>query len=57
MVRRSLDNMNPAALVANPLKAFNRDTTTGISAPPMGRTMLTPRKPHSAVLANRHAVP
>ena len=57
MVRRSFDNMNPAALVANPLKAFKRDTTTGMSAPPIGSTMLTPRKPHRAVLAKRQAVP
>ena len=57
IVRRSLESMKPAALVASPLKAFSKETTTGMSAPPMGSTMLTPRKPHRAVLANKQAVP
>lgn len=56
MVKRSLDNMKPAALVAKPLKAFNKETTTGISAPPIGNTMLTPKKPQKAVLAKRQAL-
>lgn len=55
MVKRSLDNMKPAALVAKPLKAFNKETTTGMSAPPIGNTMLTPKKPQKAVLAKRQA--
>lgn len=57
MVKRSLDSMKPAALVAKPLKAFNKETTTGMSAPPMGSTMLMPRKPQSAVLPSKQAVP
>ena len=56
MVKRSLDNMKPAALVAKPLQAFNKETTTGMSAPPIGNTMLTPKKPQKAVLAKRQAL-
>ena len=57
MVRRSFESVKPAALVARPLKAFKSETTTGVSAPPMGSTMLTPKKPQKAVFAKRQVVP
>ena len=33
----------PSAATARPVKEFNREMTTGISAPPMGITMATPK--------------
>mmetsp|Transcript_58660 Transcript_58660/g.107269 ORF Transcript_58660/g.107269 Transcript_58660/m.107269 type:complete len:205 (-) Transcript_58660:1280-1894(-) len=57
IVSKLLDNMNPAALVARPLKAFSKETTTGISAPPIGRTMFAPKQPQILVFMSKAAVP
>mmetsp|Transcript_27510 Transcript_27510/g.72485 ORF Transcript_27510/g.72485 Transcript_27510/m.72485 type:complete len:213 (+) Transcript_27510:2227-2865(+) len=54
MVSRLFDSMKPAALVDKPLKAFSRDTTTGMSAPPIGRTRLAPSTPQISVFATMH---
>jgi hypothetical protein len=42
---------NPAAAAATPEREFNRDMTTGISPPPMGRTNITPNTKETATTA------
>ncbi len=41
--------MNPVKAAAIPDREFNNDTTTGISAPPIGRTRIIPRIPEIAI--------
>ena len=43
--------MNPVNAAAMPDKEFNRLTTTGISAPPIGSTNKIPRIDDSAIMA------
>ncbi len=40
---RVLLRVNPDAATARPVKAFNNEMSTGVSAPPMGRTKIAPR--------------
>jgi hypothetical protein len=42
-IRATLSSANPAAAAESPVKAFNREITTGMSAPPIGRTTRLPR--------------
>ncbi len=35
--------VKPDAATAKPVKAFNREMSTGVSAPPMGSTKIAPR--------------
>ena len=41
-VRMTLASTKPAMATAVPVKALSSEMTTGMSAPPMGRTMSTP---------------
>ena len=39
---RVLSSVNPDAATARPVKAFSREMSTGVSAPPMGSTKIAP---------------
>ncbi len=39
---KALSSTKPDAATANPVKEFSREISTGTSAPPMGRTQITP---------------
>ena len=43
MMRTGLPSTNPAIAAAEPVREFSRLMTTGMSAPPIGRTMVTPK--------------
>ena len=43
MVRVALSSTKPAIATAVPVKAFSSEITTGMSAPPIGSTISTPR--------------
>ena len=45
-----LSYKNPPHAAATPVKEFKREITTGISAPPMGKTNNTPYKTAAAVI-------
>ena len=42
MIMATLAIANPSAATASPVKLFSSEMTTGISAPPMGSTIMTP---------------
>ena len=42
---------NPVAEAASPVNAFSREITTGMSAPPIGRTNITPKTSASTISA------
>ena len=42
MIRAQLPMTNPAMATAVPVKAFSSEMTTGMSAPPIGSTIVTP---------------
>ena len=43
MISTSLPSTNPAIATAVPVNEFRSEITTGMSAPPIGRTMVTPK--------------
>ena len=43
-ISAKLPSTNPPAATASPVKAFSIEITTGMSAPPMGRTKATPSR-------------
>ena len=43
MIRTGLPSTKPAIAAAVPVNEFRRLMTTGMSAPPMGRTIVTPK--------------
>ena len=43
MISPPLSITNPAMATAMPVKEFSRATTTGMSAPPIGITIVTPK--------------
>ena len=43
MISAQLPMTNPAIATAVPVNAFSSEMTTGMSAPPMGSTMVTPK--------------
>ena len=43
MIRTGLPSTKPAIATAVPVNAFSRQMTTGMSAPPIGRTIVTPK--------------
>ncbi len=43
MISTSLPSTKPAIATAVPVNEFSREMTTGMSAPPIGRTMVTPK--------------
>jgi hypothetical protein len=49
MINAVSSRTKPAIATAEPVKAFSRAMTTGMSAPPMGSTMVTPKTRATAV--------
>ena len=47
---------NPSAATARPVKEFSSDMTTGMSAPPMGMTIATPKNSASENMIMKAAV-
>jgi hypothetical protein len=43
MIIAELPSTKPSSATASPVKALNREITTGISAPPMGRAIIAPK--------------
>ncbi len=50
-IRTLLPIMNPVNAAAIPDNEFSKETTTGISAPPIGRTSNTPSKDDNPIIA------
>ena len=53
MIRTSLPRTKPAIATAVPVKLFRRLMTTGMSAPPIGRTIVMPKISDAAMITNR----
>ena len=53
MMSTGLSSTNPAIAAAVPVKEFRREMTTGMSAPPIGRTMVTPKVSAAATTTSR----
>ena len=51
MISRLLLRVNPEAATASPVKELSREMSTGTSAPPMGRTKITPSTSASRAVA------
>ena len=49
MISAELSITNPAMATAVPVRAFSSEITTGMSAPPIGNTMVTPRTSATAI--------
>ena len=56
-ISRSLPNINPAAAAAHPEYELSIDTTTGISAPPIAMTNITPINNAIAVIIYKGYIP
>ena len=52
MIRTSLPMTKPAIATAVPVKLLSRLMTTGMSAPPIGRTIVTPKISDAARIRN-----
>ena len=53
MIRTGLPSTNPAIAAAVPVNELRRLMTTGMSAPPIGRTIVTPKiSPASTITSN-----
>jgi len=50
MMRTLLPIAKPVALAARPAYELRSETTTGISPPPIGSTIVTPRRKASATI-------
>ena len=58
MMSAMLPSVKPMPAAAHPEYEFNIDTTTGISAPPIGMMINTPSASAASVMAqNSHAEP
>ena len=53
MIRTLLPMTNPAIATAVPVNEFSRLITTGMSAPPIGRTMVIPKISPAAMMRKR----
>src|SRR5690625_670984 len=53
IISKSFDNINPAAAAAQPAVEFNREMTTGSSAPPMAITICQPINQAMPVITSR----
>ena len=52
MIRTGLSRTKPAMATAVPVKALRSEITTGMSAPPIGRTIVTPKtRPEATTIA------
>ena len=52
IIKTGFDIMNPVNAAAIPDNEFSRLTTTGISAPPIGRTSMTPNMQERSIRAH-----
>ena len=52
MISTGLPSTKPAIAAAVPVKEFRRLMTTGMSAPPMGRTIVTPKMRPASTTTN-----
>ena len=53
MISTSLPSTKPAIATAVPVKMLSSEMTTGMSAPPIGRTIVTPKISEAAMITNR----
>ncbi len=53
MISTVLPSTNPAIATAVPVNELSRLMTTGMSAPPIGRTIVTPKISAAAMTRNR----
>ena len=52
MIRTSLPSTKPAIATAVPVNELSSEITTGMSAPPIGRTIVTPNVSAAAMITN-----
>jgi uncharacterized ParB-like nuclease family protein len=52
-IKTLFEMMNPVNAAAIPEREFSKETTTGISAPPIGNTNNIPSKHDIPIIANR----
>ena len=50
-IRTLFSSSNPVAAAARPVQAFSSEITTGMSAPPIGSTNITPKTSAPSVIA------
>ena len=56
IISTELPIINPVKAAAIPDNEFNSETTTGISAPPIGKTRIIPSKHEIPIIAQRYCV-
>ena len=57
MIRTGLPMTNPAIAAAVPVNEFSSEITTGMSAPPIGRTIVIPKiRPDATTIARMASV-